>query len=92
MPRSRDGGRAMEDEELLLQAANAPTMYFDGFGAFRKINGVLRCVGYVLGSGAQLNVIVSLTGAEAANAEARRVLEEKNARSTNITEQMRVAH
>ncbi|KRQ94959.1 hypothetical protein CQ12_38145 [Bradyrhizobium jicamae] len=67
-------------------------MYFDGFGAFRKINGVLRCVGYVLGSGAQLNVIVSLTGAEAANAEARRVLEEKNARSTNITEQMRVAH
>lgn len=65
----------MNDEELLRQAANCPTVYFDGFGCFRNINGVLRCVGYVLHSGAQLNLIVSLTGAEAANAEARRALD-----------------
>lgn len=82
----------MTDEELLFQAASAPTLYFDGFGAFRKINGVLRCVGYVLGSGAQLNLIVSLTGAEAANAEARRILEEKPTKNTDIMERLRLAH
>jgi hypothetical protein len=56
----------MTDEELLLQAAGCPTMYFDGFGAYRMSNGVLRTVGYVIGPGAQLNLIVSLRGAEAA--------------------------
>lgn len=70
----------MTDEELLLQAANCPIIYLDGFGAFRKINGVLRTVGHVLGSGAQVNLIVSLAGAEAANVAARRVLDEKPAR------------
>lgn len=68
----------MNDEELLEQAANCPTMYFDGIGAFRNINGVLRCVGYVLQSGAQLNLFVSLIGAEAANVAVRRVLDEKH--------------
>lgn len=82
----------MEDDELLLQAATAPTLYFDGFGAFRKINGVLRCVGYVIGGGAQLNLIVSLTGAETANIEARRVLEEKPAKAVTIMERLRLAH
>ena len=67
----------MNDEELLFQAAHVKTMYFDGFGAFRKINGVVRCVGYVIETGAQLNMIVSLTGLEAGIAEARRTLDEK---------------
>lgn len=82
----------MNEEELLLQATNAPSMYFDGFGAFRKINGVLRCVGYVLGSGAQLNLIVSLVGAEAAHVETKRVLDAGPTKSTTISERLRLAH
>lgn len=66
----------MKDEDLLQQATTCPTVYFDGLGAFRNINGVLRYVGFILGSGAQLNLIISLTGAEAANRETRRVLDE----------------
>jgi hypothetical protein len=82
----------MNDDDLLLQAAQMPTVYFDGFGAFRKINGVLRCVGYVIGGGAQLNLIVSLTGADTATIEARRVLEEKPAKTSTIMERLRLAH
>lgn len=82
----------MNDEELLNQATNAPTAYFDGFGAFRKINGVLRCVGYVLGSGAQLNLIISLSGAESANAEARRILEEPPTKGASSMDWLRMAH
>jgi hypothetical protein len=36
------------------------------FGAFWKVNGVLRCFGWVIESGAQLNLIVSLAGADKA--------------------------
>lgn len=82
----------MNEEELLRQAANAPTLYFDGFGCFRNINGVLRCVGYVIGGGAQLNLIVSLTGAEAANAEVRRVLEEPSTKRASSMDWLRTAH
>jgi len=82
----------MNEEELLRQATNAPSMYFDGFGAFRKINGVLRCVGYVLGSGAQLNLIVSLVGAEAAYIETKRTLEAGPNKSITIAERTRLAH
>ncbi len=82
----------MTDEELLAQAVNAPTMYFDGFGAFRKINGVMRCVGYVIGSGAQLNLIVSLTGAEVANVEARRILEAPPVKRETSMDWLRMAH
>lgn len=82
----------MNDEDLLLQAMNTPTAYFDGFGGFRKINGVLRCVGFILGSGAQLNLVISLTGAEAANIEAKRVLEEKAALGSSILERLRLTH
>ena len=71
----------MTEEELLRQSANVATMYFDGFGNFRKINGVLRCVGFIIGSGAQLNLVVSLTGAEVANTMARQVLDEKPVKS-----------
>lgn len=82
----------MTDEELLLQAAQVPTAYFDGFGAFRKINGVIRCVGYVIGSGAQLNLVVSLDGADAANIEARRVLEEPPPKGHTFLDRVRLAH
>lgn len=74
----------MSDEELLAQSSGVPTFYLDGFGAYRKVNGVLRCIGYVLDTGAQLNLIVSLAGADAANAATRRVLDGKPAKYTSI--------
>lgn len=80
------------DDELLVQAMSMPTVYVDGFGAFRKINGVLRCVGYVLGSGAQLNLIVSLAGAESSTIEAQRVLQEKSVKTRSIMDELRLAH
>jgi hypothetical protein len=82
----------MNDEELLAQAANVQTVYFDGLGAFRKINGVLRCVGYIIGGGAQMNLLISLTGAEAANTEVRRVLDQKRVRNDPAAERLRLAH
>jgi hypothetical protein len=82
----------MDDQELLEQAANVPTVYYDGFGAFRKINGVMRCVGYIIGSGAQMNLIISLTGAEAANVEARRVLDGASKQGATIFERLRASH
>jgi len=82
----------MNDEELLAQAAGLQTMYFDGLGAFRKINGILRCVGYVIESGAQMNLLVSLAGAEAANTEVRRILDQKQVRNDPVAERLRLAH
>jgi hypothetical protein len=82
----------MNDEELLRQAASVPTFYFDGLGAFRKINGVLRCVGYVIGSGAQMNLFISVAGAEAANREVRRILDQKQVRNDPMAERLRLAH
>ena len=82
----------MNDEELLLQAANCPTMYFDGFGNYRKINGVLRSIGFIIGSGAQLNLVVSLAGAEAANRETRRTLDEQPVKGLSIWRGASVAH
>ena len=82
----------MNDKELLLQAAGMPTVYVDGFGAFRKINGVLRCVGFTIDSGAQINLIVSLAGAEASNLEARRVLDEKPSKGVVSMDRLRLAH
>ena len=67
----------MRDEELLEQAMNLPLVYCDGFGAFRKVNGVLRCVGWVIDGGAQLNLIVSLAGADQGTRAARHCLDEK---------------
>ena len=81
----------MNDEELLEQSTSVPTIYCDGFGAFRNINGALRCVGYVIGSGAHVNLIVSLSGAEAANNEVRRVLEEKPKKPKSV-DCLRLAH
>jgi hypothetical protein len=82
----------MNEEELLRQAASAPTMYFDGLGCFRNINGVLRCVGYVLGAGAQLNLLISLTGAKASNEEVRRLLEEPATKRKTSMDWLRSAH
>lgn len=82
----------MNDEELLIEAAGLPTMYFDGFGGFRKINGVLRCVGFVIDSGAQMNFVVSLAGAEASVIEAKRVLDEKPAKGNAVLARLRMAH
>lgn len=66
----------MRDEELLEQAAGLVPVYVDGFGAFRKVNGVLRCVGWVIESGAQLSLVISLAGAEQGNRAARAVLDQ----------------
>lgn len=74
----------MTDEDLMAQSGAAPTMYFDGFGAFRKMNGLFRCIGYVMESGAQLNLVVSLPGADAATAESRRVLDQKSTKGLMI--------
>jgi len=82
----------MNDEELLRQAASVPTFYFDGFGAFRKINGVLRCAGFVIGGGVQLNLIVSLDGAQAAIADAKRALDAKETSEVRVMERIRLAH
>ena len=82
----------MNDEELLRQAASVPTFYFDGFGAFRKINGVLRCAGFVIGGGVQLNLIVSLNGAEAAIADAKKALDAKETSEVRVMERIRLAH
>jgi hypothetical protein len=67
----------MTDEELLAQSASLAPIYVDGFGAFRKVNGVLRCVGWVIDAGAQLNLIVSLVGADQGTMVARQVLDDK---------------
>jgi hypothetical protein len=82
----------ISDEELLAQSGGVPTMYVDGFGAFRKINGVLRCVGYVIDGGAQLNLIVSLAGADAAQADMARVLREAPVKDIDVWRGNAVAH
>jgi len=81
----------MNDKELLFQAAGTQTIYVDGFGAFRKVNGVLRCVGFTIDGGAQLNLIVSLIGAEAGIADARRTLDEDGSKSI-MQDRLRLAH
>jgi len=82
----------MNDEELLAQAAGLPTLYFDGLGGFRKINGILRCVGFTIGGGAQMNLFVSVAGAEAANTEVRRILDQKQVRNDPMAERLRLTH
>jgi hypothetical protein len=90
--RSWRGNEEMTDEELLLQAANVPTVFVDGFGGYRKINGVLRCIGYVIGSGAQFNLVMSLAGAEATNRMTREALDEKPTKGIRIWERAGLAH
>ncbi len=68
----------MTDEELLEQAQVLPLVYCDGFGAYRKVNGVLRCIGFIMQGGATLNLAVSLAGAVQGNAETTRVLADRS--------------
>lgn len=82
----------MTDEELIEQAALLTPVYVDGFGAFRKINGVLRCIGYLLQGGAQLNLVCSLAGAEQAQAETLRTLRESPTRGLAIWNGSTLAH
>jgi hypothetical protein len=82
----------MSDEELLAQSASLTPVYVDGFGAFRKVNGVLRCVGWVIDAGAQLNLICSLTGADQGNRAARHVLDGKPAKCIHIWNGTTLAH
>lgn len=82
----------MTDEELLQESANCPTAYFDGFGAYRKINGVLRCIGFIIGTGAQLNLVISLPGAEMAQRETRRILDEQVVKGITIWGGTALAH
>lgn len=82
----------MNEQDLLLQSASVSTMYFDGFSCFRKVNGVLRCVGYVLDGGPQLNLIVSLAGADQANHDTRRILDEKPTKGIHIWTGTSLAH
>lgn len=67
----------MTDEELIEQAQGLPLIYCDGFGAYRKVNGILRCVGFILQGGAVLNLGCSLVGADAAQIETQRTLHEQ---------------
>ncbi len=84
----------MTDEELLAQAAALVPVYVDGFGAFRKTNGVFRTVGWVADTGAVLNLIVMLEGAQSANFEAHRVLadQKKAVPGFEICNGTRMAH
>lgn len=78
------GKREMRDEELLEQAMNLPLTYCDGFGAYRKVNGVLRCIGFILQGGANLNLAVSLIGADYAQADTERTLKEQPTKAISI--------
>lgn len=82
----------MTDQELLEQAPNLPVLYFDGYGAYRKINGVMRCVGWINGLGAQYNLITSLAGAEESNRAHRRVLDQQAAAAIKIWSGAGLAH
>jgi hypothetical protein len=72
----------MTDEELIAQSAVLTPVYIDGFGAFRKVNGVLRCVGWGIDVGAQLNLIVSLMGADQACGGIQRALRTEPVKSS----------
>jgi hypothetical protein len=82
----------MTDEELLEQAPHLPVLFFDGFGAYRRVNGLLRCVGFTLDLGAQSNLIISLAGAEQANHEARRILDGKPVQTIGVWSGSTLAH
>jgi hypothetical protein len=85
-------GVPMTDEELLMQAASLPPVYVDGFGAYRKVNGVMRCVGWVIDAGAQLNLVVSLVGADQANRACRHVLDGKSVACVHIWNGVSLRH
>lgn len=85
-------GELMTDEDLIEQAGALLPVYCDGFGGYRKINGVLRCVGYVLQGGANLNLIVSLAGADQAQIDTQRTLRQEPVKGVDIWNGYRLAH
>jgi hypothetical protein len=82
----------MTDQDLMEQAPAISVLYFDGLGAFRKINGVLRCVGYTLELGAQMNVLISLAGAEQAIRSIRFALDAKEVPKIGVGSGSTLAH
>lgn len=80
------------DEDLLQQAIECPTVYLDGLGCFRCINGVLRSVGFIHGGGAQLNLFISMPGAEVANVAARRILDDGPGETVGNWNRPRLSH
>jgi hypothetical protein len=56
------------------------------------VNGVLRCVGWVIESGAQLNLIVSLAGADKAIRAARFALDAESPKTIESWNGARLAH
>lgn len=82
----------MTDEELIEQAQGLPLIYCDGFGAYRKVNGILRCVGFIIQGGAVLNLGVSIIGADAAQIETQRTLHEEPTKSIVIWDERARAH
>lgn len=86
------GIKKMTDQELMAEAPSLPVLFFDGFGAFRKVNGLLRCVGYTLSLGSQANLIISIAGAAEASVEALRVINEDSAKGGSVWKGMTLAH
>lgn len=82
----------MTDEELIEQAQGLPLIYCDGFGAYRKVNGILRCVGFILQGGPVLNLAVSLAGADAAQVDTKRTLREEPTKCLSIWSGHALAH
>lgn len=66
----------MTDNELIEQAAFLPLTYCDNFGGFRKVNGLIRLVGFVFQGGVTLNLACSVGGAEVGHRETARILHE----------------
>ena len=82
----------MTDEELIEQSVALLPVYCDGFGGYRKVNGVLRCVGFVLETGANLNLVVSLSGADQAQIDTQRVLRQEATKGVAIWNGYRAPH
>ncbi len=82
----------MTDEELIEQAQSLPLIYVDGFGAYRKMNGVLRCVGFVLQGGATLNLAVSLLGADDAQLRTARTLHDEQPKAITVWNERLLSH
>jgi hypothetical protein len=73
----------MTDEEMIAQALSLPHLYFDGYVAYRKMNGVLRCIAHIDGV-PQYNIITSVVGADLANRATRLALDAKPTRAIAI--------
>jgi hypothetical protein len=82
----------MTDEELMEQAASLTPIYVDGFSCFRKLNGVLRFIGWTIDGGAHLSLIVSLDGADNAIRAARFALDAESPKTIESWNGARLAH